>query len=127
MSGGRRRGVWVALLVAAGLLAALGTAWAGRYVLARLFPISYEGRVLRIAQFHKGGWSGGQEGTRQLNQFALIFEDGFQCEATDTSFAAVREGDRVRIRAYRDVRGPPVLNPEWWECDEGQLLEIVPP
>ncbi len=59
-------------------------------------------------------------------QFALVFEDGFQCEATDTSFAAVREGDRIEIKGYHDVKGAPVLDPEWWECDEAQLLRIVP-
>lgn len=122
----RRRGA--AALTALGIIAAvlvlLALAWSGRTVLARLFPIHHEGRVKRIAQFHKGGFSQRDQGTRQVNQFALIFEDGFQCEGTDTSFAAVREGDLISIRGYHDVKGWPVLDPEWWECDEAQLLTV---
>jgi len=80
---------------------------------------------MRIARFHKGGFSSTQEGTRQLAQFAIIFEDGFQCEGTDTSLAAVEEGDRIQIRAYHDVKGWPIFDPEWWECDEAQLVRIA--
>ena len=79
---------------------------------------------MRIGTFSKGGILRGEVDTRQIRQFALIFEDGFQCEGTDTSFAAVREGDRIRIRGYHDVKGAPVLDPEWWECDEAQLVSI---
>lgn len=100
-------------------------AWGGRHVLVRVFPIRHEGRLARIAQFHKGGMGRADQGTRQINQFAMIFEDGFQCEGTDTSFAAVKEGDVVRIRGYHDVKGAPVLDPEWWECDEAQLEALI--
>lgn len=93
-------------------------------MLARLLPVRHEGVVLRIAPFNKGGHNREGEGTRQLNQFALIFEDGFQCEATDTSFAAVKVGDRISICGYHDVGGWPLLDPEWWECDEAQLVEL---
>ena len=113
------------LLVAAGvLLLVVGGAWAGRGVVARFFPIRHQGTVMRIGTFHKGGMGASDQNTRQIRQFALIFEDGFQCEGTDTSFAAVREGDRISIRGYHDVKGAPVLDPEWWECDEAQLVEI---
>lgn len=111
-------GVVVFLLVVA-------LAWSFRHVLARFFPVEHEGEVMRIAQFHKGGFDKTREETRQINQFAIIFADGFQCEGTDTSFAAVREGDRIRIRGYHDVKGAPVMDPEWWECDEAQLIELV--
>ena len=113
------------LLVVVAVLAALLLAWKGRVLLSRFMPIDHEGTVMRIASFHKGGFRSAGEGTRQLNQFAIIFEDGFDCEGTDTSFAAVQEGDHVRIRAYHDVRGWPILDPEWWECDEAQLVEII--
>lgn len=115
------------LLLLLGLLLVLATGAAlwGRQLLARLFPIEHQGQVKRIAQFHKGGALRGDQDTRQVNQFAIIFTDGFQCEGTDTSFAAVREGDRVAIRGYHDVKGWPVLDPEWWECDEAQLVGLL--
>ena len=111
-------GVLVVLLLAVG-------GWLSRGVLVRLFPIHHTGEVYRIGKFHKGGIASRGESTRQLNQFAIIFRDGFQCEGTDTSFAAVKEGDTVRIRGYHDVKGWPVLDPEWWECEEGQLVRLV--
>ena len=113
------------LVVAVAVLAALGLAWKSRLIVTRFFPIHHEGQVMRIASFHKGGVYSKSENTRQLNQFAIIFEDGFDCEGTDSSFAAVREGDHVRIKAYHDVRGWPVLDPEWWECDEAQLEALI--
>lgn len=111
-----------------GILAALvvvGLAWSTRGLVARLFPIDHTGVVMRISRFHKGGVTRQTEGTRQLAQFAMIFEDGFQCEGTDTSFAAIREGDRIQIRGYHDVKGAPIVDPEWWECDEAQLTRLV--
>lgn len=115
----------IALALAALLVLLIGGAVAGRGLLARLFPIDHEGTVMRIASFHKGGMSARDQETRQVNQFAIIFADGFQCEGTDTSFAAVREGDRIEIRGYHDVRGWPILDPEWWECDEAQLVRLI--
>lgn len=109
----------------AALLALLVGAWAGRGVIARFLPITHTGTVMRIATFHKGGTRAGDQGTRQIRQFALIFEDGFQCEGTDTSLAAIREGDVIEIRGYHDVKGAPVMDPEWWECDEAQLVAIT--
>jgi hypothetical protein len=109
---------------AAALLALVLGAWAGRGVLARFFPVDHTGTVMRIATFHKGGTQAGDQRTRQIRQFALIFEDGFQCEGTDTSLAAIREGDVIEIRGYHDVKGMPVMDPEWWECDEAQLVAI---
>lgn len=103
----------------------IGGAIAGRSLLARLFPVNHQGTVMRIASFHKGGMMQQDQGTRQVNQFAIIFADGFQCEGTDTSFAAVREGDEIELRGYHDVRGWPVLDPEWWECDEAQLVRLI--
>lgn len=99
--------------------------WLGRKPLTRLFPIEHEGVVMRIATFNKGGMRSKSENTHQLTQFAIIFEDGFDCEGSDTSFAAVREGDRIQMRGYHDVRGWPVMNPEWWECDEAQLDKLL--
>lgn len=95
--------------------------WWARPVFVRLMPIRHEGVVQRIVPFNKGYRSN----TRQQVQFAIIFEDGFQCEGYDTSFAAVREGDRIAIRGYHDVAGWPLLDPEWWECDEGQLDKLL--
>ena len=46
-------------------------------------------------------------------------------EGYDTSFAAIKEGDHIEIRAYHDVKGMPVMDPEWWECDEAQLVGLV--
>jgi hypothetical protein len=106
-------------------IALLVGVWALRFPLMRLFPIHHSGELARIAAFHKGGISRRSEGTRQLNQFALIFTDGFQCEGTDTSFAAIKPGDSIRIKAYHDVAGFPILNPEFWECDEAQLVALV--
>lgn len=120
-----------AILIALGIafvgIICSGITWKARSVLTRFFPIVHEGKVMRIATFHKGGHDRDREATRQINQFAIIFEDGFQCEGTDTSFAAIKEGDRIRIRGYHDVGGAPVMDPEWWECDEAQLEEIVQP
>lgn len=99
--------------------------WALRVPLSRIAPIDYTGEVMRIAKFNKGGINRDREGTHQLNQFALIFEDGFQCEGSDTSFAAIREGDVIEIRGYHDVKGVPIFDPEWWECDEAQLVRIA--
>lgn len=110
--------VVVCLLLCAGLVSARG-------VLARFMPITYEGEVMRIAQFRKGGFNSKAENTRQLTQFAIIFTDGFQCEGYDTSLAAVKTGDSIVIRGYHDVKGWPVLDPEWWECDEAQLVSIA--
>lgn len=110
----------------AALLALMISSWLGRGVIVRFFPIRHAGEVMRIAPFHKGGIQGGAEGTRQLNQFAIVFVDGFQCEGSDTSLAAVREGDTIEIKAWHDVRGAPILDPEWWECDEAQLVRIGP-
>ena len=115
-------------LVGAGVVVAgvllLALLWTGRTVVSRLIPITHTGEVMRIATFHKGGIQRRNEGTRQLNQFAIIFSDGFQCEGSDTSFAAVREGDVITLKGYHDVRGWPLLDPEWWECDEAQLVRI---
>ena len=91
--------------IVAALLALVVGAWAGRGVLTRFFPIAHTGTVMRIATFHKGGTRAADQGTRQIRQFALIFEDGFQCEGTDTSLAAIREGDVIEIRGYHDVKG----------------------
>ncbi len=112
-------------LVAAGCVALAIGVWSARGVVARFFPIKHEGTVMRVGTFHKGGFSRADQDTRQVRQFALIFDDGFQCEGTDTSFAAVKEGDHIRIRGYHDVKGAPILDPEWWECDEAQLVEIL--
>lgn len=114
-------------LIGAGVVAALllVAAWMLRVPLSRLVPIRHEGSLARIESFHKGGFDRQREGTRQLAQFALIFDDGFICEGTDTAFAAVKAGDTVRIRAYHDVRGWPVFDPEFWECEEAQLVELV--
>lgn len=111
--------------VVLGLLACVG-AWQFRWQLSWFFPIEHTGTVMRIGQFHKGGIVGRAEGTRQLNQFAIFFDDGFDCEGTDTSFAAVREGDRITLRGYHDVRGWPFADPEWFECDEAQLIRLFP-
>jgi hypothetical protein len=109
----------VLVVLALGCLGGLSA----RSVLTRLFPITHEGEVERIAQFRKG--FGRQDAaSRQNNQFALLFTDGFQCEGHDTSFAVVKAGDRIQIRAYHDVRGWPLLDPEWWECDEAQLVSV---
>jgi len=115
-----RRGVVLLIVV-------LAVGWWGRRILVRLMPIHHEGTVLRIKQFRKGYGSNRDNDTRQQNQFAIIFEDNFDCEGYDTSLAAVEPGDRIRIRAYHDVEGFPILNPEWWECDEAQLDQIVDP
>ncbi|MCB9766183.1 MAG: hypothetical protein H6739_40785 [Alphaproteobacteria bacterium] len=113
------------ILVLLALLALPVVAWKARFLLTRLFPIDHEGTVMRIATFRKGGFNSRNEDTRQLNQFAIIFDDGFDCEGYDTSLAAVREGDVIRLRGYHDVKGFPVLDPEWWECDEAQLVGFV--
>ena len=113
----------LALVTGVFLLLVLGL-WLGRGVVARILPIEHTGEVMRIAQFHKGGVLRGEQGTRQIRQFALVFSDGFMCEGTDTSFAAVREGDTITIRGYHDVKGWPVMDPEWWECEEAQLVSM---
>ena len=110
----------VAVLIGLPLLA-----WQARGVIARFFPIEHEGVVKRIGTFDKGFPRSSEQGTRQSRQFAILFEDGFSCEGYDTSFAAIKEGDRISIRAYHDVKGTPVLDPEWWECDEAQLVGLV--
>ena len=110
-----------------GVLVLLSVGWFSRFWVIRFIPIEYSGTVLRIASFNKGGWSSASEKTHQLNQFAIIFEDGFNCEGSDTSFAAIKEGDLIEIRGYYDVHGFPLLNPEWGECDEAQLIRIQTP
>ena len=115
----------IAIRLALAAILLLAAAWFARVPLSRLFPIHHTGQLKRIAVFHKGGFSRGPEGTRQLNQFALIFEDNFNCEGFDSSFAALRTGDSISIKAYHDVRGWPLMDPEWWECDEAQLVELI--
>ncbi len=110
----------VAVLVGVPLLA-----WQARGVISRLMPIHHEGVVKRIGTFNKGFPRSGEDSTRQSVQFAILFEDGFNCEGYDTSFATIKEGDRIEIRAYHDVKGMPVMDPEWWECDEAQLVGLV--
>ncbi len=107
--------VVVALLL--GLVAARG-------VLVRFIPIEHTGVIKRIERFNKGGIASKMEGTRQLVQFAIIFEDGFVCEGSDTALAAIKVGDKISLKAYHDVRGWPLLDPAWWECDEGQLVKL---
>ena len=70
-----------------------------RWPISWMFPIEHTGKGMRIAQFHKGGFTSRGEGTRQLRQFAIFFDDGFDCEASDTSFAAVfvRPSAQARI------------------------------
>lgn len=120
-------------LIAGGVVAvvalALGCAGAVKFrrPLSWLAPIEHTGTVMRIAEFTKGGWNARNEDTRQLRQFVIVFDDGFDCEGYDTSFAAVREGDVITLRGYHDVEGTPLLDPEWWECDEGQLVKLHPP
>ena len=118
-----------AKLIGAGMVVAavvlLFLAVGSRTIWTRLMPIHHSGELYRIADFHKGGITRRSEDTRQLRQFALIFADGFQCEGYDTSFAAVKEGDIITIRGYHDVRGWPLLDPGWWECDEAQLVKIA--
>jgi hypothetical protein len=111
--------------ILAGIVALLAGGWALRVPLSKLAPIDYTGKVMRIAKFHKGSITRSDADTRQLNQFAIIFEDGFQCEGTDSSFAASREGDVIDIRGFHDVTGLPLFDPEWWECDEAQMVRIV--
>ena len=118
---------WNLIAPIAVILGLVVLSWLARHPLSRLLPIHHTGTVMRIAKFNKGGISRKAEETRQLTQFAIFFEDGFQCEGTDTSLAAVREGDVIEIRAYHDVAGWPILNPEWWECDEAQLNELMKP
>jgi hypothetical protein len=110
----------VALLVGAPLLM-----WNSRMILNRLLPIHHEGVVKRIGTFDKGFPRAGEVRTRQSRQFAILFEDGFDCEGYDTSFATVQVGDRISIKAYHDVVGFPVMDPEWWECDEAQLMQLI--
>jgi len=114
-----------ALIAAAVLVVVI--LWSARTVVVRFFPIHHTGVVVRVGQFSKGGMRRQSAGTHQIRQFAVLFEDGFHCEASDTAFAAVREGDLVHLRAYHDVKGWPILDPEWWECDEGQLVSIDQP
>ncbi len=113
--------------IVASVVALLAGTWALRVPLSRLLPMDHTGTVMRIAKFNKGGISRHTEGTHQLTQFAIIFEDGYQCEGSDTSFAAIREGDVIDLRGYHDVKGMPIMDPEWWECDEAQLVRIVQP
>ena len=123
---GRRVAVGSGGLVAlSGLI--FGVAVWLREPLSLLLPIHYTGKVSRIAHFSKGGLGSRAEGTRQLVQFAIFFEDGFDCEGYDTSFAAIREGDTIAIRGYHDVGGTPLLDPEWWECDRAQLDRLMTP
>ncbi len=114
----------IAAAVLLGTLLVLTGLWQTRWFMARLLPIHHTGEVMRIAQFHKGGIGRTDQDTRQIRQFAIIFADGFQCEGTDTSLAAIKEGDTIEIKGYHDVKGAPVLDPEWWECDEAQLVRI---
>ena len=117
---------WKIKLAAGALLIGLPLlAWQGRTVLTRLFPIHHEGVVMRIGTFDKGFPRSGEDATRQSRQFAILFEDGFNCEGYDTSFAAIEVGDRIEIRGYHDVKGLPIMDPEWWECDEAQLIRLV--
>lgn len=102
-------------------------AWKARGILIRLMPVRHTGEVLRIGTFHKGGMGQRDQGTRQIRQFAVLFEDGFMCEGHDTSLSAVKPGDIVEIRGYHDVKGWPLLDPEWWECDEAQLVGVSVP
>ena len=97
--------------------------WWSRVIINRFFPIEHTGVVYRINTFNKGWYD--SKGTRQQIQFAIFFEDGFDCEGYDTSFVNVREGDRIKIKGYHDVAGWP-WKPDFWECDEGQLIKLYP-
>ena len=55
------------------------------------------------------------EGRVQLKEFGV----------DENGKATVKAGDTVEIKAYHDVKGWPVLDPEWWECDEAQLVRLV--
>jgi hypothetical protein len=115
--------IGVVAILAAGAFLVVG--WSFRTMVMRFAPVHHTGEVARIGTFHKGGIARKHAGTHQLNQFAILFVDGFQCEGSDTSFAAIKAGDIVEIRGYHDVKGYPVLDPEWWECDEAQLVRLA--
>ena len=102
-------------------IAVLLIVWWTRQLWIRFTPITHEGTVYRINSFDKGWYQ--TKDTRQQVQFSVLFEDGFECEGYDTSFVNVREGDRIKIKGYHDVSGWP-WKPDFWECDEGQLVKI---
>lgn len=113
----------VGIIVA--ICALLAGLFAARGLVMRFFPIELVGVVDRIEEFHSGGFRSSSEGKRQLRQFAVLFKDGRMCEGYDTSFALVKPGDQIEMRGYHDVKGWPLFDPEWWECDEGQLVQII--
>ncbi len=114
------RAKWGMGIAAALLLLGLGVA-KGKWLFARMLPISYEGTVQRINPFQSAGTTLGPR-----RQFAIVFQDGFICEGNDTAFVTVKPGDRIEIVGYHDVKGWPILDPEWWECEESQLVKLVP-
>jgi hypothetical protein len=96
-----------------------------RPIWPRFFPKNHTGVVKRIKPFAKSGHFGNDKNSKQRFQFAIIFEDGFDCEGYDTSFAAIEEGDTIQIRGYPDWSGWPIIDPEWGECDEAQLIKLI--
>jgi hypothetical protein len=108
--------------VVLGLVLVLALPWMGRHLIARFFPLDHTGVVKRVGMVLKDPQGTGSP--RQTRQFAVLFEDGFVCESTDPALSAVKAGDRIKLRGYHDVHGWPVLDPEWWECDEAQLVSV---
>jgi hypothetical protein len=98
-----------------GVLAMVG-AVQGRGPLSRLAPIHHTGELLRIAPSPVESGGTGYE---------LFFTDGFHCTGDDASFAALREGDTVKIRALHDVAGTPLIGADWWECTDARLEQLV--
>jgi hypothetical protein len=121
----RAKGIGAAVALAAVIAFGCGLGWWSRWVVVRLLPMEHTGVVDRVTPFEKPVNVRFSD-TRTGRQFAVVFADGFNCEGWDSSLLTARPGDTATVVGYPDVKGYPLLDPDWWSCADAQLVHVAP-
>ncbi len=88
-----------------------------RVPLSKVVPVHHTGKVMRITPL---------DAYTPEARLMVTFEDGFECQGNDDSFAAVREGDTIALKGRPYTAGAPFADPDWWDCKEARLVRLFP-
>ena len=120
------RGRVLGALALVALVVGCAGGWWFRWLVVRVLPMRHTGVVNRVGGFEKPVNVRFADPTRTGRQWVVVFEDGFNCEGWDSTLAAVQPGDTVEVVGFPDVKGFPLLDPDWWSCAEVQLVHVSP-